>query len=57
LVLSAELKRLSSEQAEAFKRQSASLELSERRLKRWRLASLIEGAALLAASLVFILTR
>jgi outer membrane murein-binding lipoprotein Lpp len=48
LVLSAKLKRLSSEQAEAFRRQSASLELSERRLKRWRLASLIEGAALIS---------
>ena len=50
--LSAELRRLSTEQQEAYRRQSDLLDTSERRLKRWRLASLIEGAALLACVFV-----
>jgi hypothetical protein len=44
--LSEELRTLSKEQAEAYSRQSALLEQSERTLKRWKLASIIEGAAL-----------
>jgi septation ring formation regulator EzrA len=51
--LSAELRRLSTEQQEAYRRQSDLLDTSERRLKRWRLTSLIEGAALIAC--VFII--
>ena len=49
LKLSAELRRLSTEQAEAYRRQSGLLDRSERSLRNWRLASLIEGAALIAA--------
>jgi regulator of replication initiation timing len=45
--LSAELKRLLTEQEQAFNRQSALLEKSERGLKSWRLASIIEGAAII----------
>jgi hypothetical protein len=52
LALSAELKRLSAEQEQAYNRQSLLLEQSGRRLKGWRLASIIEGAAL-AAVIVF----
>jgi hypothetical protein len=48
--LSAELKRLSTEQAADFKRLSLLLDTSERSLKGWRLASLIEGAALVTAA-------
>jgi ferric-dicitrate binding protein FerR (iron transport regulator) len=44
--LSEELRSLSNEQAEAYSRQSALLEQSERKSRRWRLASIIEGAAL-----------
>jgi predicted RNase H-like nuclease (RuvC/YqgF family) len=51
--LSAELRRLSSEQAEAYRRLSGLFDTSERRLKRWRLASLIEGAALAACLFIF----
>jgi chromosome segregation ATPase len=51
--LSAELRRLSTEQAEAYRLQSDSLDKSEKSLRRWRLASLIEGAALVAC--VFVL--
>jgi hypothetical protein len=54
--LSAELWRLSTEQAEAYRRQSASLDKSERRLRNWRLASLIEGG-LLAALLAVIIIK
>jgi chromosome segregation ATPase len=46
--LSAELKRLSTEQAESYRTQSVLLEQSERKLKSWRLASIIAGAALCA---------
>ncbi|MDR0638067.1 MAG: hypothetical protein LBG27_04055 [Spirochaetaceae bacterium] len=46
--LSAELRTLPAGQAQAFRRQSALLEQSERRLKRWRLASIIEGAVIIA---------
>jgi predicted RNase H-like nuclease (RuvC/YqgF family) len=53
--LSAELRRLSSEQAEAYRRQSVLLGTSERSLKRWRLASLIEGAALVSVLLIVII--
>jgi predicted RNase H-like nuclease (RuvC/YqgF family) len=53
--LSAELRRLSTEQAEAYRRQSVLLGTSERSLKRWRLASLIEGAALVSVLLVVII--
>jgi DNA repair exonuclease SbcCD ATPase subunit len=52
--LSAELRRLSTEQAEAYRRQSALLEKSGRRLKRWRLASLIEGGVIAALLVVVI---
>jgi hypothetical protein len=44
--LSEELRTLSTEQAESYRTQSALLEKSERKLKGWRLASIIEGAAL-----------
>jgi predicted RNase H-like nuclease (RuvC/YqgF family) len=44
--LSEELRTLSNEQAQAYSRQSVLLEQSERKLKSWRLASVIEGAAL-----------
>jgi predicted RNase H-like nuclease (RuvC/YqgF family) len=50
--LSEELRTLSNAQTEAYSRQSALLERSERTLKHWRLASIIEGAAL---ATVFIL--
>jgi DNA repair exonuclease SbcCD ATPase subunit len=49
--LSAELRRLSTEQAAAYKRQSVLLDTSERRLKSWRLASVIECAALIVAGI------
>ena len=54
--LSAELRQLSSEQAEAYRRQSALLEKSGRSLRRWRLASLIEGAALAGTILALVLS-
>jgi hypothetical protein len=44
--LSEELRTLSTEQEQAYRRQSALLEKSESGLKNWRLASVIEGAAL-----------
>jgi predicted RNase H-like nuclease (RuvC/YqgF family) len=44
--LSEELRTLSTEQAESYRTQSVLLERSERRLKGWRLASIIEWAAL-----------
>jgi chromosome segregation ATPase len=47
LALSAELKRLSAEQEQAYNRQSALLEQSEKKFKGWRLASIIEGAAII----------
>jgi hypothetical protein len=47
--LSAELRTLSTGQEQAYRRQSVLLEKSERGLKSWRLASIIEGAALCAA--------
>jgi hypothetical protein len=49
--LSEELRKLSSEQELAFRRQSVLLERSEKRLRGWRLASIIEGAALAAVIL------
>jgi hypothetical protein len=42
-----ELRTLSTEQAESYRTQSALLEKSERGLKSWRLASIIEGAAII----------
>jgi DNA-binding SARP family transcriptional activator len=57
LALSEELKRLSAEQEQAYKRLSASLEQSGRRLKGWRLASIIEGAAIIALIAVSIGVR
>jgi predicted RNase H-like nuclease (RuvC/YqgF family) len=53
--LSTELKRLSTEQAEAYRRQSDLLDKSERRLRNWRLASLIEGGVIAALVAVIIL--
>jgi ferric-dicitrate binding protein FerR (iron transport regulator) len=50
--LSEELRRLSDEQEQAYNRLLLSLERSERRLKGWRLASIIEGAALLGVFLL-----
>jgi DNA repair exonuclease SbcCD ATPase subunit len=55
--LSTELKRLSDEQAEAYRRQSASLDKSEKKLRNWRLASLIEGAALIACIFIIPFTH
>jgi predicted RNase H-like nuclease (RuvC/YqgF family) len=56
LKLSTELRRLSTEQAEAYRRQSVLLDKSERSLRRWRLASLIEGAALVCTVLFLVLS-
>jgi predicted RNase H-like nuclease (RuvC/YqgF family) len=55
--LSAELRRLSTEQAEVYRRQSVLLDKSERSLRSWRLASLIEGAALVACVLTMVFIR
>jgi predicted RNase H-like nuclease (RuvC/YqgF family) len=55
--LSAELKRLSTEQAESYRTQSVLLERSERKLKGWRLASIIEGAALCAVIAIGLLAN
>ena len=53
--LSAELRSLSEEQEQAFARQSRLLEGSEKSLRRWRLASIIEGAAIVAVLAVSVI--
>jgi hypothetical protein len=50
------LKRLSAEQAAESRRLSASLQKSERSSRNWRLASLIEGAALIVGVILFAVT-
>jgi hypothetical protein len=55
--LSTELRQLSIEQGLEYKRQSDLLNISEKKLKGWRLASLIEGAALALAAVVIIAGR
>jgi septal ring factor EnvC (AmiA/AmiB activator) len=57
LALSEELKRRSAEQEQAYKRLSATSEQSERRLRGWRLASIIEGAAIIGILAVTIGAR
>ncbi|MDR0640083.1 MAG: hypothetical protein LBG27_14505 [Spirochaetaceae bacterium] len=52
--LSAELRTLSEEQGQAFARQSRLLEGSEKSLRRWRFASIIEGAAVIVLFAVII---
>jgi DNA repair exonuclease SbcCD ATPase subunit len=53
--LSAELRTLSEEQEQAYARQSRLLEGSEKSLRRWRLASIVEGTLLLAVIAAVIL--
>jgi predicted RNase H-like nuclease (RuvC/YqgF family) len=55
-ILSAELRRLSTEQAQAYSRQSVLLDTSNRSLKSWRLASIIEGAALVATGIALFIS-
>jgi DNA repair exonuclease SbcCD ATPase subunit len=55
--LSTELRRLSTEQGEAYRRQSVLLDTSNRSLRRWRLASLIEGGVIAAGVLFVVLGR
>jgi hypothetical protein len=57
LLLSTELRRLSSEQGEVFRRQSVLLEKSGKTLSFWRVFSLIAGAALLAAGVLVLLVN